>query len=112
VAAGYDVLFSPVITIRHHYSAQARDEIRVHHRHARNELWSTVLRCPFRFAPGMIAWRVFFSQFRYACKRGVVLGHSGTQLVVAGRWVEFPYCLGKTQAGFRGKVINAGCVLP
>jgi GT2 family glycosyltransferase len=69
VAAGYDVLFSPVITIRHHYSKQARDEIRIHHRHARNELWSTLMRCPFPFAAGMAAWRVF-SQFRYACKRG------------------------------------------
>ena len=69
VAAGYDVLFSPMITIRHHYCGQARDEIRIHHRHARNELWSTVMRCPFLFAVGIAGWRVF-SQFRYACKRG------------------------------------------
>jgi len=69
VAAGYDVLFSPVITIRHHYSGQARNEIRIHHRHARNEFWSTVMRCPFPFAIGVAAWRVF-SQFRYACKQG------------------------------------------
>jgi GT2 family glycosyltransferase len=69
VAAGYDVLFSPVITIRHHYSGEARDEIRIHHRHARNEFWSTLMRCPFSFAVGIIAWRVL-SQFRYACKRG------------------------------------------
>jgi len=69
VAAGYDVLYSPIVTIRHHYSGQARDEIRIHHRHARNEFWSTLLRCPFPFAIGMAAWRVF-SQFRYACKRG------------------------------------------
>ena len=69
VAAGCDVLFSPMITIRHHYSGQARDEIRTHHRHARNELWSTVMRCPLPFAVGIAAWRVF-SQFRYACKRG------------------------------------------
>jgi len=69
VAAGYNVLFSPAITIRHHYSGQARDEIRIHHRHARNELWSTLMRCPFPFALGVVAWRVF-SQFRYACKRG------------------------------------------
>jgi GT2 family glycosyltransferase len=69
VAARYDVLFSPVVTIRHHYSAQARDEIRIHHRHARNELWSTLMRCPFPFAVGIAAWRIF-SQFRYACKRG------------------------------------------
>lgn len=69
VGAGYDVLFSPIVTVRHHYSGQTRDEIRVHHRHARNELWSTLMRCPFPFALGMVAWRVF-SQFRYACKRG------------------------------------------
>jgi GT2 family glycosyltransferase len=69
VAAGYEVLFSPAITIRHHYSGQARDEIRIHHRHARNEFWSTVMRCPFPFAIGVLSWRVF-SQFRYACKRG------------------------------------------
>src|SRR6266498_950766 len=69
VAAGYDVLFSPVITIRHHYSGQARDEIRIHHRHARNEFWSTLMRCPLPFALGIVTWRVF-SQFRYAFKRG------------------------------------------
>ena len=69
VAAGYHVLFSPTITIRHHYVSRARDEIRIHHRHARNEFWSTLMRCPLPFAPGMVAWRVF-SQFRYACKRG------------------------------------------
>jgi len=69
VAAGYDVLFSPVVTIRHHYSGQARNEIRIHRRHARNELWSTLMRCPFPFAIGIAAWRVL-SQFLYACKRG------------------------------------------
>jgi len=69
VAAGYDVLFSPVVTIRHHYSGQARNEIRIHRRHARNELWSTLMRCPFPFAIGIAAWRVL-SQLRYACKRG------------------------------------------
>ena len=66
VAAGYDVLFSPVVTIRHHYSGQARDEIRIHHRHARNEFWSTLMRCPFPFALGMVAWRVF-SQLITSC---------------------------------------------
>ena len=93
VAAGYDVLFSPVITIRHHYSTQARDEIRIHHRHARNELWSTVMRCPFPFAVGIAAWRVF-SQFRYACRRGWYW------VIREPRWwwealAGIPYCLGK-----------------
>ena len=93
VAAGYDVLFSPVITIRHHYSTQARDEIRIHHRHARNELWSTVMRCPLPFAVGIAAWRVF-SQFRYACRRGWYW------VIREPRWwwealAGIPYCLGK-----------------
>jgi GT2 family glycosyltransferase len=69
VAAGYEVLFSPIVAIRHHYSNQARDEIRIHHCHARNEFWSTLMRCPFLYAPGIAGWRVF-SQFRYAYKRG------------------------------------------
>jgi GT2 family glycosyltransferase len=69
LAAGYEVVFSPVVTIRHHYSVQARNEILIHHRHARNEFWSTLMRSPFPFVLGIAAWRVF-SQFRYACKRG------------------------------------------
>ena len=93
VAAGYDVLFSPVITIRHHYSGEARNEIRIHHHHARNELWSTVLRCPFPFAVGIAGWRVF-SQFRYACKRGL------SWVIREPIWwwqalVGIPYCLAK-----------------
>src|SRR5438477_5370858 len=47
VAAGYDVLFAPIVTIRHHYSCHMRSEIRNHHRHSRNEFWSTLMRCPF-----------------------------------------------------------------
>jgi len=93
VAAGYDVLFSPVITIRHHYSGEARDEIRIHHRHARNELWSTILRCPFPFAVGIAGWRVF-SQFRYACKRGWswVIREPGWWWQALG---GIPYCVRK-----------------
>ena len=69
LAAGYDVVFSPIVTIRHHYSGQARDEIRIHHRHARNEFWSSLMRCPFPFVLGVLGWRAA-SQFRYACTRG------------------------------------------
>src|SRR5262249_52760670 len=93
VVAGYDVIFSPVVTIRHHYSGQARDEIRIHHRHARNELWSTLMRCPFPFAVGIAAWRLF-SQFRYACKRGrswVIREPAWWWQAVTG----IPYCLQK-----------------
>jgi len=93
VAAGYDVLFSPVITIRHHYSGETRNEIRLHHRHARNEFWSTLMRCPFPFAVGMIAWRIF-SQFRYAYRRG------WSWVICEALWwaqalVGIPYCLAK-----------------
>ena len=93
VAAGYEVLFSPIITIRHHYSGQARDEIRIHHRHARNEFWSTMMRCPFPCAFGILTWRAF-SQFRYACKRG------WSWLLREPLWwsqalAGIPYCLGK-----------------
>lgn len=93
VAAGYDLLFSPVITIRHHYSGHARDEIRIHHRHARNELWSTIMRCPFPFAVGIAAWRLF-SQLRYACKRGwswIIREPCWWRQALGG----IPYCLQK-----------------
>jgi GT2 family glycosyltransferase len=69
VGAGYEVLFSPVISIRHHWSGQARSEMRNHHRHSRNEFWSVLLRCPFPYCLGLAVYRIF-SQFRYACKRG------------------------------------------
>jgi GT2 family glycosyltransferase len=68
-AAGYEVLFTPIVTIRHHYSPHERSEIRTHQRHARNEFWSALIRCPFPYAGALVAYRVF-SQFRYACKRG------------------------------------------
>lgn len=70
VAAGYDVLLSPIITIRHHYSGVSRNEQRVHHHHARNELWSTWLRCPFPQVVPMTIWRIG-SQLNYARKRGL-----------------------------------------
>lgn len=70
VGAGFEVLFSPANSIRHHYSGQTRSEMRNHHRHSRNELWSVLLRCPFPYCLGLAAYRIF-SQFRYACKRGI-----------------------------------------
>jgi GT2 family glycosyltransferase len=68
-AAGFEVLFSPVITIRHHWSGRARNEIRVHHQHARNAIWSAVMRCPFPFVFPIIALKIF-AQFRFALQRG------------------------------------------
>ncbi len=69
VGAGYEVLYTPGVTIRHHYSGQARNELRNHHRHSRNEFWSMLLRCPFPQCVALICYRIY-SQFSYACKRG------------------------------------------
>jgi GT2 family glycosyltransferase len=70
VAAGWDVLYTPAITIRHHWTGSGRSELRNHHRHARNELWSTVMRCPFPQMLLMIAWRIL-SQARFAAGREI-----------------------------------------
>ncbi|MCE0497070.1 MAG: glycosyltransferase [Methylacidiphilales bacterium] len=70
MAAGYEVLFTPVVTIRHHFSRQDRNEMRNHHRHARNEFWSTLMRCPFPYLPVLISYRIA-SQFCCAWKRGL-----------------------------------------
>jgi GT2 family glycosyltransferase len=69
VANGWELLFYPEITIRHHWTPNQRSEIRNHHRHARNEFWSTLMRCPFPQAFGVIAYRIF-SQARFAARRG------------------------------------------
>ena len=69
IAAGYDVLFSPLVTIRHHYSGEVRSELRNHHRHARNELWSVLLRCPFPYVVPVAIYRAA-TQFGYAWHRG------------------------------------------
>ncbi len=93
VAAGYDVLFSPAVTIRHHYSGEVRSEMRNHHHHARNEFWSVLLRCPFPYAPGVAIYRPL-SQLRYAWRRGlawVIREPAWWWQAMAG----VPYCLRK-----------------
>lgn len=69
IAAGWDVLWDPTCVVRHHWSSQMRNERSNHHRHARNELWSILLRCPSPWWPG-IAVRRAAGQFVYACRRG------------------------------------------
>jgi GT2 family glycosyltransferase len=96
VAAGYEVRFTPEITIRHHYSGATRSEMRNHHRHSRNEFWGVILRCPFPQCLGLAAYRVL-SQFRYACKRG-----PGWVIREPVWWWQamggIAYCLGRRQA--------------
>jgi GT2 family glycosyltransferase len=93
VAAGYEVLLTSLITIRHHYSGATRNEMRNHHRHSRNEFWSTLMRCPFPQVLGLAAYRIY-SQFRYACKRGI-----NWMLREPVWWLQavsgIPYCLKK-----------------
>jgi len=67
--AGWQVRFEPSITVRHHFTSLQRNEIRTHQRHARNELWSVLLRCPMPQLLAVAPFRVW-RQFSYACKRG------------------------------------------
>ena len=70
VSAGWKVRYETSLTIRHHYSGVMRNEMRMHHTHARNELWSVWMRCP---APQLLAVALFrlARQFGYAWKRGL-----------------------------------------
>ncbi len=71
LAAGYQVKLETSLSVRHHYTGMQRNEIRTHHFHARNELWSVLMRCPF---PQIFAVAFFrlIRQFGYACSRGPV----------------------------------------
>jgi GT2 family glycosyltransferase len=103
VASGYEIFYSPRVSIRHHYSGLARNEMRTHHRHARNEFWSTVMRCPFPQVLLLAAYRVV-SQFRYAWSRGL-----GWAVREPAWWAQalsgIPRCLGRRKpvswAGYR-----------
>ena len=66
----YVVFHTNIVTIRHHWTSLGRDEIKVHQGHARNELWSSLMRVPMPWLPGIVLYRVV-SQFRYACTRGI-----------------------------------------
>jgi len=69
IASGWEVRFEPVATIRHLWTPSQRNEVRVHHRHARNECWSVLMRCPWLQMPAVLMFRIF-RQFGYATKRG------------------------------------------
>ncbi len=69
LSAGWQVRFDTSLTIRHHYSGVMRSEMRMHHTHARNELWSVLYHCP---APQLALVGMFrlVRQFGYAWRRG------------------------------------------
>ena len=70
IAAGYRILSETSLHIRHCYSGVQRNEMRTHHFHARNELWSVFMRCPLPQCFGVALFRLI-RQFGYASKRGL-----------------------------------------
>jgi GT2 family glycosyltransferase len=68
-AAGYGVLFAPEIEIFHRFTHAQRDMKARHHRNARNELWSVVMRCPFPHVLWIGAYRIA-RQLVFAASRG------------------------------------------
>lgn len=70
VAARLEVRFEPALTVRHHYTGVGRNEMRTHHFHARNELWSVMMRCPAPHLFSVAAFRLV-RQLGYARKRGM-----------------------------------------
>lgn len=70
IAAGYEIRRAGHITIRHHWSGTGRNEMRNHHRHARNEQWSIWKLCPFPWIVGVSLFRAV-RQAQYAAKRGL-----------------------------------------
>jgi GT2 family glycosyltransferase len=68
--AGWAVYHYTGVTIRHHYTPMARNEMRTHHRHARNEQWAAWRRCPFPEVLAVSFYRAL-SQLNYARKRGL-----------------------------------------
>ncbi|HEV7866748.1 MAG TPA: glycosyltransferase [Chthoniobacteraceae bacterium] len=69
VAAGWQVRQVPSLLVRHHFTAAQRNERRTHQRHARNELWSVLMRCPLPQLFAVAAFRII-RQFGYAVSRG------------------------------------------
>ncbi|MBE9100639.1 glycosyltransferase family 2 protein [Vacuolonema iberomarrocanum] len=69
LAAGYEVWHETSIEIRHLWTGVSRNEIRNHHRHARNEQWSLWRRCPFPYVLLLSPYRLV-RQWQYAASRG------------------------------------------
>lgn len=70
VTAGWEVRRITSLTIRHFFTPTERNEMRTHHRHSRNELWSVLLRCPMPQLAAVVLFRVV-RQLGYARKRGL-----------------------------------------
>ena len=69
-AAGRAVWFEPALAVRHHMSSVNRHMGRRQRLHARNELWSVLIRCPWPYLPVVALFRVW-RQLRYAATQGL-----------------------------------------
>ena len=69
LADGWQVKYETGLSIRHHFTSTQRNELRTHQRHARNEFWSVLLRCPGWAIMPVALFRAA-SQLRYAAGRG------------------------------------------
>jgi GT2 family glycosyltransferase len=69
-AAGRAVWFEPSLLVRHHMSSVNRHMGRRQRLHARNELWSVFIRCPWPYLPAVALFRVW-RQLRYAATQGL-----------------------------------------
>jgi glycosyltransferase involved in cell wall biosynthesis len=52
------VWFEPTLRVRHHLTSSQQEPLSRHHLHARNELWSVWLKCPWPWLPLMAAYRI------------------------------------------------------
>ena len=68
-AAGYAVWFEPALAVLHHMSSVNRHAGRRQRLHARNELWSVLIRCPWPYLPAIALFRIW-RQLRYAATQG------------------------------------------
>jgi GT2 family glycosyltransferase len=69
-AAGFAVWFEPDLVVRHHMSSLNRHAGRRQRLHARNELWSVLIRCPWPYLPAVALFRIW-RQLRYAATQSL-----------------------------------------
>jgi len=69
LANGWDVKYFPQLTIRHFWTPNQRSQLRNHHWQARNEFWSTLMRCPLGLIPAICGYRIL-SQLGFAMRFG------------------------------------------
>lgn len=69
-AAGLAVWLEPGLAVRHHLSSVNRHAGSRQRLHARNELWSVLIRCPWPYLPAVALFRIW-RQLRYAATQGL-----------------------------------------